>query len=111
MKVKYKIWQCHNAGECGEKEDDKRHFTAFVPRIQFVRIIRFLLTFPPEVNKSRGAVTEAKPGLITNKLPIKAIHTQLAANGCIFSFRSRNENKMAKNRDSLFKIDASAGIR
>ncbi len=86
-------------------------FTPFVPRIR-TYVYAIPAPIPPRSPiKAGSAVTEAKPGLITNKLPIKAIHTQLAANGCIFSFRSRNENKMAKNGDSLFKIDASASIR
>ena len=65
-------------------------FTPFVPRIR-TYVYAIPAPIPPRSPiKAGSAVTEAKPGLITNKLPIKAIHTQLAANGWIFSFRSRN---------------------
>ena len=46
-----------------------------------------------------------------NKLPTKAINTHPAANGCIFSFKRIKEKRIAKNGDSLFKMDASASIR
>ena len=52
-------------------------FTPFVPRIR-TYVYAIPAPIPPRSPiKAGSAVTEAKPGLITNKLPIKAIHTQL----------------------------------
>ena len=63
---------------------------------------------PRKPSKAGNALSKAKPGLMMKRLPIKAAITQMVCVGVTFSFKNKKENRITKNGDSLFSIEASA---